>query len=484
MTRETPAVSKLQLSVDRARLRWAQAKIGARILRRAIGHSLEPQVYEDRDFGNYRDKGRQATRVANDAREAAAILAEAYASRVPVNVGAATHSSNGPTLSRGGIRLLLNAETWTGPRMIEGDRVDAPAPMTWGALEAFLQARGRGCPVLTDHLGTSVGGTLSVGGGIGTRSVVGGRQLDQVERLHLLLPTGDTKWVSPTQDPDLFRYILGGQGLLGIIDRVVLRTIPRRPYVTQFRLQFSTLRDAAKAACAFRERNTEPDFSHLDFVGPILDSRVVELTLGFEYANNAQALERAATLPAALAPLESRVFSRGVVKDLANHNHARSASYMSLLTSRADPHVFLWNDFFFTKYGDYDRFLQYAEEVAMPRVGNRYLMAALGLGYPHFEGRPVVPMSGLVTAEGELAFSIGFNYAVPKRDLAGQTTIQTLLDEFQREAPRLGGRMYRYGYSNANEADLRELYGQDYTRLLELKAEVDPENLVNPDVFR
>ena len=125
MTRETPAVSKLQLSVDRARLRWAQAKIGARILRRAIGHSLEPQVYEDRDFGNYRDKGRQATRVANDAREAAAILAEAYASRVPVNVGAATHSSNGQTLSRGGIRLLLNAETWTGPRMIEGDRVDA-----------------------------------------------------------------------------------------------------------------------------------------------------------------------------------------------------------------------------------------------------------------------------------------------------------------------------------------------------------------------
>ncbi|MCB9570280.1 MAG: FAD-binding oxidoreductase [Myxococcales bacterium] len=48
----------------------------------------------------------------------------------------------------------------------------------------------------------------------------------------------------------------------------------------------------------------------------------------------------------------------------------------------------------------------------------------------------------------------------------------------------MGGRLYRYGYSDADAAELRRIYGDDYDRLLALRAEVDPRGLFNPDVLR
>ncbi|MCB9703875.1 MAG: FAD-binding oxidoreductase [Myxococcales bacterium] len=479
-----PIRERAELAIERYALRARQARVGARVLSHVVRGLVEPLIHTNRDFGNLRDKGEQTSRRVADADEARALLTAAYASGTPVNVGAGLHSSNGHTLSRGGLRLLLDGATWGAPRMLPGDLVEVPAPMRWGDLEAFLRRHGRASPVLTDHLHTTVGGTLSVGGGIGTRSLVGGRQLDQIERAHFILPNGETRSASATENVDLFRYGLGSQGVLGIVDRVVMRTAPRRPFVAQFRVQWRTLSEAARAADRFVRACDDPSFAFLDIVGPILDSSVVELTLGFEFATRREAHALLRAPPAALAPLAPRIFTRRVVKDLANANHARSAPYIAMLTAPRDPHVFLWNDFFFPSYRTYARFLRHFETQAAPRVGNRYLMAALGLAYATFPERPTFPIAGLVREPGQRPFSIGFNYAVPHGDPEGQAAIRRLLDELQRVAVDMGGRLYRYGYSDADAAELRRIYGDDYDRLLALRAEVDPRGLFNPDVLR
>lgn len=481
-------VSSLRLSLDRAQLGWVHATIAARILaslrRREPGSKLEPRIHAHRDFGNLRDKGQQREEVVRNAEEAASFFQRASLHGTPVNMAGGQHSSNGHTLSQSGTRLLLDPSGWGVPKMLEGDHVEAPGPIRWRDLEAFLNRRGRSCPVLTDHLDTTVGGTLSVGGGIGTRSAVAGRQVDQVERMRLILPSGEGAWVSPTEQPDLFRYALGGQGTLGIIDRVVLRTVPHRPYVAQFTLHACTLQEAAWMAQQFLRMDPPESFAYLDFVGPVLATPVLKLTLGFEFKHEQGAIDARANLPHGLRPFAQRVFASRVVKDVANQNHSRSGAYLSLLTTAKHPHTFLWNDFFFPEYGSYTRFLRHLEREAMPRVGNRHLMAALGLSYATFPDRPSLPLSGLCPIPGERAFSIGLNYAVPSHDGAARHRIREMLDDVQQTACDMGGRMYRYGYENASAESLARIYGDDYGRLNELRDQVDPKGILNPDVLR
>jgi FAD/FMN-containing dehydrogenase len=77
-----------------------------------------------------------------------------------------------------------------------------PGTWRWHEVEAAANARGRTIPVLTDNLDTTVGGTLSVGG-IGTRSVSYGRQVDWVDALTLIRPDGTIVLCSPVSEPDL-----------------------------------------------------------------------------------------------------------------------------------------------------------------------------------------------------------------------------------------------------------------------------------------
>ncbi|MCA9700693.1 MAG: FAD-binding oxidoreductase, partial [Myxococcales bacterium] len=234
----------------RASILLAKIRTAPPVLRCAWRGQLEPQVHDDRDFGNLRDKGPQEFVLVHDAEQAAALLRAAGAEGRKVRVAARRHSSNGQTLAAAGeLQLHLDPLTWGAPRLLDDDLLELPACMTWREAEAFARSHGRSIPVLTDHLGTSVGGTLSVGGGIGPRSLVAGRQLDHVERLRLILPSGEAQWLSPGSEhphPDLFRHLFGAQGILGILDRVVIRTVAYRPITTQFRLQCRSLLEAAE----------------------------------------------------------------------------------------------------------------------------------------------------------------------------------------------------------------------------------------------
>lgn len=136
---------------------------------------------------------------------------------VPWVARGAGHSSGGQALIAGGVVIELTQLA----RIVadDGDRVTVEAGLTWFRLVEYLARDHRRPPVLTDQLGATIGGTLSVGG-VGDTSHQLGLQIDHVHTLDLVTPAGDLETLRPS-DPR-FPFVLAGHGQLGVIARVTL----------------------------------------------------------------------------------------------------------------------------------------------------------------------------------------------------------------------------------------------------------------------
>lgn len=444
----------------------------------------EIHIPPDRDFGNLIHKGPQTLRVASNTRQVQDILREANRSGTRVHVMASGHSSNGQTLSDpGGWRLKLSAEGFEPATLLDGHRVEAPAPMRWADLEALLTPHGRTCTVLTDTLSTTLGGTISVGGGIGPRSFKHGRQLDAVERLRVVLPTGDPVWCSPDENAELFRNVIGGLGQLGVIDRVVLRTCRHRPFTVLWRFQHASLREAAQAAYPILTEGILPkSASQYQIVGPMLNTDFVESTWGFDFCDEQEARAFKANLPDALKPLRRHLFQRKLCRNIALKNQARSAPFLAAIQDW----IHLWNDWFFADFSDYVAFLGYLEEDLLRNGLRSHLTSCLCLGVKKLEDRPQPLLDvgpGSAPDKEPCAYSVGVVFDVPRRYTEIHERIRVELQKALARAHALNGRLYPHGYFAFDAAMLKEIGGRRWDELVALKHKLDPDHILNPGVL-
>jgi FAD/FMN-containing dehydrogenase len=121
-------------------------------------------------------------------------------------------------------------------RVIAFDRergiVSVEGGMQWPALLGYLESAQRGAAqqwgIFQKQTGAdrlSLGGALSCnahGRGLTLKPII-----QQVESFELLMPTGELRRCSRTENADLFRLAIGGYGLFGLITRVDLRLRPR-----------------------------------------------------------------------------------------------------------------------------------------------------------------------------------------------------------------------------------------------------------------
>lgn len=125
------------------------------------------------------------------------------------------HTSGGQAQLADG--LVLDMTGLAAVHEVAADRVVVDAGCTWRSVLAAVPEYTP--PVLTDYLGVSVGGTLSVGG-IGGASHRCGLQTDNVLALDVVTPDGELVHCPP--DSELFRRVLGGYGRAGVIVRATL----------------------------------------------------------------------------------------------------------------------------------------------------------------------------------------------------------------------------------------------------------------------
>jgi FAD/FMN-containing dehydrogenase len=119
------------------------------------------------------------------------------------------------------------------------------AGITWRNLLLATLEHGRTPVVLTDFVGTTVGGTLSVGGFGGTTHLFGG-QLDHAQELQVVTGNGELITCSETENVELFQTVLGGLGLCGIIVRATVRLHPAATRARTHRLLYPDLQAMLK----------------------------------------------------------------------------------------------------------------------------------------------------------------------------------------------------------------------------------------------
>ena len=148
------------------------------------------------------------------------------------------HTVFGQSQVRSGI--VIDISTMATIHRIASDYAIVDAGVRWHTLLEQTLALGLRPPVLTDYIGQTVGGTLSVGG-IGGTMYRDGAQVDNVLELVVVTGEGEIVTCSERQQRRLFEAALAGQGQCAIIVRATIKLAPASTHIRVFNLIYPDL---------------------------------------------------------------------------------------------------------------------------------------------------------------------------------------------------------------------------------------------------
>jgi FAD/FMN-containing dehydrogenase len=141
-----------------------------------------------------------------------------------ISIAGQQHSMGGQTMVRGG--LLLDMKHFNKVLQLEEDFVRVQSGILWSDLQKVLDEKGRAVKAMQSINIFTVGGTVSVNAhGIALNP---GPIASTIRSLTLLTPKGEILRLSPSENENLFRQVIGGYGLFGVILEVELDTVPNR----------------------------------------------------------------------------------------------------------------------------------------------------------------------------------------------------------------------------------------------------------------
>jgi FAD/FMN-containing dehydrogenase len=160
------------------------------------------------------------------------IRAAVAGSQLPVAIAGGRHAMGGQQFCAGG--LLLDTRPLA--RVLEFDRergvIEVEAGLQWPELLAYLRNQDEDGPVWGIRQKQTGADRLSIGGALAAN--VHGRGLTfppivaDVESFTLVDAAGELRSCSRDENAELFRLVIGGYGLFGVVYSVRLRLMPRR----------------------------------------------------------------------------------------------------------------------------------------------------------------------------------------------------------------------------------------------------------------
>lgn len=141
---------------------------------------------------------------------------------VPITIRGGGTTIGGETVSRNSI--LLDTKSLNSLINIDFDKKTAyvESGMTWIELYDFLKRYNLTFKVAPSSGTSTVGGTVSLGG-VDNHSYLYGTSTDQVEEVEVVMPNGEIKICNSKKNAEIFRSILYGNGMIGIITKVKIR---------------------------------------------------------------------------------------------------------------------------------------------------------------------------------------------------------------------------------------------------------------------
>ena len=197
------------------------------------------------DFGRMIRRTPGAVVRPDSADEVVQVVRFARANRIPIATRGEAHTQSGQALTEGGILLDLTSLSKLESIHTAEPSATCGAGMKWMDLVAATTRQGLLPPVLTNNLGVTVGGTLSVAG-LGVASFLYGTQGDNALELEVVTGAGERVVCSPTENREVFDAVRSGLGQFGIITRAKVRLRPCRPMTRTYFLLYDNLQKLMK----------------------------------------------------------------------------------------------------------------------------------------------------------------------------------------------------------------------------------------------
>ena len=186
--------------------------------------------------------------------DVAAVIGYARKNAVAVALRGEAHTQSGQATVADGILIDLTSLD----RILEIDpsglSADCQAGVKWETLVRQSIQQAVVPPVLTNNLGVTIGGTLSVAG-LGVASFRYGAQGDNVTELEVVTGTGDVVVCSETKAREVFDAVRSTLGQFGVITRARLRLRRCKPKTRTYFLLYDDLGAVMRDAQAVIERD-------------------------------------------------------------------------------------------------------------------------------------------------------------------------------------------------------------------------------------
>lgn len=220
---------------DAQALHGLKEKFGDRIV-------LDPEVRKRfvTDYGKVVHRMPGAVARMKNAAEVAELVRWCREHGVPLVGRGQGHTQTGQSTTEGGVVLDTASMQQIHEIDAEALTVVCDGGVVWRDLVSTVVPMGLVPPTLTNNLGVTIGGTLSVAG-LGVASFRYGAQVDNAIELEVVTGAGDVMMCSPERNRDLFDAVRSGLSQFGIITKAKLRLRRAKPRVRKHYLLYDDL---------------------------------------------------------------------------------------------------------------------------------------------------------------------------------------------------------------------------------------------------
>ena len=411
------------------------------------------------DFGNLISRAPQAVLRPGSIEDIQRVVRFANCHRFSVAMRGQAHSVYGQAQAECGI--VIDSRSLAAIHSIDESGAWVDAGVTWSALIDASLAVGLTPRVLTDYIGLSVGGVLSVGG-IGGATNRFGFVADNVEALEVVTGEGD---LVRCHAGDLYNSVLGGLGQFGLIVRAKIALDPAPTFARIYDLTYTS-----RAAFLADQRRLAAD-ERFDF----LEGQVVAGPSGWTFLIQAGVWYTPSTPPNDAQKLAHLSPSSSVITDYPYAVWLQRVAFAEAALRgiglwEGTPHP--WSDLFLD-----DRTLEPYLTQALADLTPADLGAGLALLYP-FKRRNLrarfveTPTSSIVWAFDLLRFPF------PAPGVVDALMAQN--ERLFRRARELGGKRYPIGALPFSREDWARHYGSDWSPFQARKRRYDPRHVLTP----
>lgn len=410
------------------------------------------------------------------AEDVLAVIDFATANKLHVSTRGSAHSQSELAISQGGILLSMRSMS----RVLAVDQdamtVDVEGGVVWRDLVHHLKRFSLVPRVLTNNLGVTVAGTLSIAG-IGVASYKYGSQGDNVVEMDVA--TGEGKLVTCAPDgpnEELFWATIAGMGQVGVITRARLQLRKTASMTRSYYLLYDDIRKFMEDA---RLSMDNGKWDHLESwaspcpqgTKPINGVRQVfarwffpfHLTVEYEPGSppdDAKMLE-------GLSP-----YANLYTDDIPTTDFFERMIPVFDLWKKAGTweHVHPWME----TVMPWDTAADYIDQV-LPDLPPSMLIGGHILLWP---AKGTTSRSRLfMRPEGENLIGFGILPAIPPKYWP---QVQPMLENASLLSTAMGGKRYLSGYIDFDAGQWREHFGKQWDFLCEAKRKFDPRGLLNP----